>query len=220
MSEYIVDSNAEKFEDDVLKCPLPVAVNFYSDECPPCEAVAQIFERLAEKYRDQLKFVQIFRGENRQLAEKLGIKSSPAILFYKNGQEVCQRLTGYIIKPELRKAVEDTIGGTCKTSERKRYDCDAIVVGAGQASMTHHVANYPGTHGVIKGKELTGNMVEQAMSFGADIHDLQEISEIDLQINPKYIKTGDADYYAPCIVLATGAEPRKLPAEGGTAILL
>lgn len=241
MSEYILDSNAEKFEDDVLKCPLPVAVNFYSDECPPCEAVAPIFERLAEKYRDQIKFVQIFRGENRQLAEKLGIKSSPAILFYKSGQEVCQRLTGYITKPELRKAVEDTIGGTCKTSERKRYDCDAIVVGAGpagltaaiylargklktiiideglpggQASMTHHVANYPGTHGVIKGKELTSNMVEQAMSYGADIHDLQEISEIDLQSNPKYIKTGDADYYAPCIVLATGSEPRKLPAEG------
>jgi thioredoxin reductase (NADPH) len=188
-----------------------------------------------------MKFVQVFRAENRPLAEKLGIKSSPSILFYKNGQEVCQRLTGYITKPELRKAIEETIGGTCKNPERKRYDCDAIVVGAGpaglttamylargklktlvideglpggQASMTHHIANYPGTNGTIMGKDLTGNMVEQAMSFGAEIHDLQEISEIDLHSNPKHIKTEDADYYAPCVILATGAEPRKLPAAG------
>lgn len=241
MSNNVIDSNADKFEADVIKSPQPAAVCFYSDECPPCNAVVPIFERLAERYQGQMKFVRVFRAENRQLAEQLNIKSSPVVLFYKNGAEVCRRLTGYITKPELRKAIENTIGGKCETSGRKRYDCDAIVIGAGpagltaaiylargklktivideglpggQASLTHHIANYPGTNGAIRGKDLMGNMIEQVMSFGAEIHDLQEIVEIDLQSSPKFVQTEDADYYAPCVILATGAEPRKLPAEG------
>lgn len=239
--ENVIDLNADKYEAEVTNSTQPVVAVFYSEECPPCEAVAPIFDRLAEKYQGQAKFVRIFRPDNRQLAEKLGIKSSPVILFYKQGQEVCRRLTGYITKPELRKAIEDTIGGKCKNPQRLRYDCDAVVIGAGpagltaaiylarakmktivideglpggQAAMTHHIANYPGTNGVIRGKDLTGNMLEQAMSFGADIHDLKEIIEIDLSTDPKTIKTEDADYYAKSVILATGAEPRKLPAEG------
>jgi len=35
-----------------------------------------------------MKFVKIYRQQNRQLVEDLKIKSSPTVLFYKEGNEV------------------------------------------------------------------------------------------------------------------------------------
>lgn len=240
MPDWIVQTDSEKFENEVLKSKLPVAVNFISDDCPPCEAVIPIFRRLAQQYHEHVKFVQVFRQQNRELADNLGIKSSPTMLFYKNGQEVCRRLTGYIKRNEIRQAIDDTIEGSCTKPERQRFDCDALVLGAGPAGLTtaiylaraklktivideglpggqvattFHISNYPGTSGTVVGKDLIRNMVDQAMDFGAEIHDLKEVLEIDLRSDTKYIKTEDADYYARCVILCTGAEPRRLPAE-------
>jgi len=239
--ELVVESNTGKYEEDVMKSPLPAAVYFYSDECPPCEAFAPIFERLAEKFKDHVKFVIIHRQKNKETAEKLGIKSSPTVLFFKNGEQICQRLTGYICKDEFTRALEAAVGGICKTGDRQRYECDALILGAGpagltaaiylaraklktivvdeglpggQVSSTFHVANYPGVNGVIRGSDLMGNMIEKALSFGAAIDDLQEVVEVDLRGDVKYIKTEDTDYYAKCVILCTGAQPRKLPADG------
>jgi len=241
VAERIIDSGTESFEQDVIKSEMPSVVNFYSDDCPPCEALAPIFERLAQDLREHIKFIRLFRPRNRDLADRIGIKSSPTVVFFKNGQEVCQRLTGYIKKSELRKAIEEVLGGTCQQPARQRRECDALILGAGpagltaaiylaraklrtvvvdeglpggQVSTTFHVSNYPGVNGTVRGKDLMGNMVEQAMSFGAVIDDLKEVLEIDLTKETKYVKTEDTDYYAKCVILSTGAEPRKLPAEG------
>ena len=48
----------------------PVVVDFYSTECPPCEALAPKYEALAELYGDDVKFVKIFRQSNRELADR------------------------------------------------------------------------------------------------------------------------------------------------------
>ncbi len=241
MSVPVVESNEKKFAEDVVRNKMPVIVNFYSDDCPPCEALAPLFERLAEKYGKHMKFVRILRQQNRTLAERLGVKSSPTVMFYRNGEEVCQRLTGYITNPELRRSIEDVLGDSCPKTERQRYDCDALVLGAGPAGLTaaiylarakintvvidqglpggqvattFHISNYPGTNGTVRGADLMRNMTDQAMSFGAAIDSLREVREIDLTGEMKHVKTEDADYYARCVIIATGAEPRKLPAEG------
>ncbi len=72
-----------EFEQEVLKAG-KVAVDFYSTECPPCEALAPKFENVAQLYGEEVKFVKIFRQENRDLADRLEIKSSPTVIFYDN----------------------------------------------------------------------------------------------------------------------------------------
>ena len=59
-----------------------VILDFYSTECPPCEALASKFEDLSNLYGKDIKFIKIFRQQNRELAEKLGSKivSHPAFL--------------------------------------------------------------------------------------------------------------------------------------------
>jgi len=200
MNSRVVYINSQDFENEVLRNALPVLVDFYSEDCPPCTALAPIFERMAETYDGQMKFVRVFRQHNRQLAEKYNIKSSPTLLFFNNGEEVCSRLTGYISKPELRETIEGVLGGYCLRKEREKIHCDVLILGAGpaglsaaiyaaraklltiavdegvpggQVSTTFHVANYPGTNGVIRGMDLMENMKKQAVDFGAQMDDMK-----------------------------------------------
>lgn len=241
MSDKIIYLNSNDFEKEVLNSDKPVIIDFFSDECPPCEVLAPIYEKMAEKYGDHIKFVKIFRQENRELALNLNVTGSPTVLFFQDGREVGPRLNGFMSKPQVRMAIESILGDVIPAEETRDVSCDVIILGAGpaglsaaiyaaraklntvvidisvpggQAAATYHVANYPGTPGVVKGKELIANMREQALSFGARIDDLKEVFEINLQGEIKTVLTEDTLYKAPSVIIATGASPRALPAEG------
>ncbi len=241
MEDAIIYSNSDKFENDVLKSNLPVVVAFYSEDCPPCAPFINIFKRSSEIYSEHMRFVMIHRQQNRQLAESLNIKSSPTVLFFKDGEELCFRLNGYISNPEFKEGIENVIGGKCKSKERQKVHCDVLILGGGPAGLsaaiyssraklftvvidegltggqvatTFYIANYPGTNGVVRGMDLMENMKRQALEFGTQIDDLKVITDIKLEGENKYVKTDDTDYYAKGIIIATGATPRKLPAEG------
>ena len=50
---------SSEFEQEVLKGG-KVVLDFYSSECPPCEALAPKFESLAKLYGNDIKFLKIF----------------------------------------------------------------------------------------------------------------------------------------------------------------
>lgn len=241
MNNFITNTNETNFENDVLKSRLPVLLYFYTDDCPPCTALDPMFLRMAEKYAGLMSFVKVFRQQNRELAERMEVKSSPTLLFFNKGEEVCSRLNGYISRQELQQSVEGVLGGTCLRKERQKFFCDVLILGAGPAGLsaaiyaaraklltvvldegvpggqvatTFHVANYPGTNGVVRGIDLMENMKAQALGFGAQIDDLKEIREVLPDGEMKHVKADDADYYAKALIIATGAVPRKLPADG------
>ncbi len=101
MAADILEISADNFESEVLAHAGPVAVDFYSTECPPCEALAPKYEAVAELYGHDVKFVKIFRQGNRELAERLAVRGSPTVLFFDGGSEVGKRLSGGIMRSEL-----------------------------------------------------------------------------------------------------------------------
>lgn len=241
MKDNVIISDASGFEADVLKVPEPVVVYFYSDDCLPCLTFTEIFERTAASLDGEMRFVKVFRPQNRSLSEEYGINSSPTIMFFKDGIEVCIRLTGYINHNEFKGAIEKVLQKSCSPKQRSIIRCDVLIIGAGPSGLTaaiytarsrlntviidsnlpggqvittFHVANYPGTNGTIRGLDLAENMKRQTLDFGAQIYDLQQISQIDLLGEEKFVKTDHADYYAKSVILATGSEPRKLPVAG------
>ncbi len=241
MSDKIQYMNTEQFEDLLKTSDTPVILDFFSDDCPPCEVLAPIFEKMAEKYGDYIKFVKIMRQDNRELALKLGVTGSPTVLFFQNGKETGNRLSGFLTKPQVRKAIEEILGEVLPPPIMERVDCDLLILGGGpaglsagiyagraklntviveegvcggQAATTSHIANYPGTDGAINGRVLTNNMKDQAVSFGVRIDDLKEVFEVKLDGPEKYVLTEDTEYYARAIILATGARPRALDAIG------
>ncbi|MFI3329271.1 MAG: FAD-dependent oxidoreductase [bacterium] len=82
----------------------------------------------------------------------------------------------------------------------------------GQITITHEVVNYPGVFST-SGEELTSNMQKQAQKFGAEFK-LDEVIDLDLNGDIKTIKTKNSEYKALGVVLALGANPRKLGFEG------
>lgn len=241
MSGSILYIDSDRFEQEVLKSDKPAILYFYSEDCPPCLVLAPIYEKMAEKYGDRIKFVKIMRQANRDLAKSLGVTGSPTLLFFRNGLEVGKRLSGFLSKPQVRTAIEGVLGDVLPPPELKKENCDVIILGGGaaglsaaiyaaraklntilleegvpggQAASTYHIANYPGTPGVIRGTELIANMRKQAESFGARVEDLREIFEVKLQGPEKYVRTEDEEYYGKAIIIATGGKPKPLPAEG------
>ena len=51
---------AKEIEAEVLSGG-KVIVDFYSTECPPCEALAPKFEAMAELYGEKIKFLKILQ---------------------------------------------------------------------------------------------------------------------------------------------------------------
>jgi thioredoxin reductase (NADPH) len=87
-----------------------IVLDFYSTECPPCDALAPKYEALAKEYGDQIQFLKIHRQGNRELAVSLGVTSSPSVLFFDKGERVGDVLKGEIEMDELIKGVEKLIG--------------------------------------------------------------------------------------------------------------
>jgi len=131
---------SSEFETEVLKGG-KVVLDFYSTECPPCEAVAPKFEGLAALYGKDVKFVKMFRQQNKPLAESLGVRSSPTLLFFDNGVQSAVTLTGGIKRSdiihqldrmlsvervqEIKKAIKPTVS-----------EFDVLILGAGPGGLT------------------------------------------------------------------------------------
>jgi len=98
MSKNIRYLNTEQFEELLKTSDTPVILDFFSDDCPPCDVLAPIYEKMAEKYGDYITFVKIMRQENRELALRFGVTGSPTVLFFKNGEEIGSRLSGFMTK--------------------------------------------------------------------------------------------------------------------------
>ncbi len=140
MHEKIREIEADAFQTEVLDKPLAV-VDFYSDECPPCEALAPKFEGLAGLYGDDVAFVKVFRQKNRALAESLGVRGSPTVLFFKGGERIGPTLSGGIKKSALQAQLDSLVGDERAAAIRSQEtisvtQCDVLVVGAGPAGMT------------------------------------------------------------------------------------
>ena len=132
--------NTAEFEAEVLKGG-KVVLDFYSTECPPCEAVAPKFENASKLYGEDIKFMKIFRQQNRELAEQLGVKSSPTLLFFDNGKEVAERLTGGIKRSDLIDTLDTMIPEEKANAIKAQMkpvvtDCDVIVLGGGPGGLT------------------------------------------------------------------------------------
>lgn len=78
----------------------------------------------------------------------------------------------------------------------------------GQITITSEIVNYPGVE-KTSGKELTHSMKEQAEAFGAEFQ-MAEVLDMELEGDIKILHTTAGEYNALGVVLATGANPRKL----------
>lgn len=82
----------------------------------------------------------------------------------------------------------------------------------GEINNTADVENYPG-YPLISGPELANHIYESAMAFGAE-HVYGDVTKLEVEGLNKRIHTSKVIYEAPVVIIATGANHRKLGVPG------
>ena len=136
----MIEITSVEFDKEVLQSG-KVILDFYSTECPPCEALAPKFEALAKLYGRDVKFLKIFRQKNRELSDQLVVKSSPTLLFFDNGNEVGERLTGGIKRSDIIKNLNKLLPDSKVQAISSKIkpiisQYDVMILGAGPGGLT------------------------------------------------------------------------------------
>ena len=86
----------------------------------------------------------------------------------------------------------------------------------GQIAQTDEVENYPGFPEGISGPELASRMVRQAEKFGARIV-MDEVLGLEKAEGGYLVRGYERNYRARAVIVATGANPRRLGVPGRTS---
>ena len=78
------------FDAEVLKSEQPVLVDFWAPWCGPCMQLSPVIDEIASAKAGQAKVAKVNVDDNQQLAAKYGVRSIPALLFFKGGVVVDQ----------------------------------------------------------------------------------------------------------------------------------
>ena len=165
MTNKIKQISGNEFETEVLKGG-NVVLDFFSTECPPCEALAAKYDSLSETYGNDITFLKIFRQENKELAVSLGVTSSPTLLFYKDGNLIGERLTGGIKRSEIVKNLElmipdEKAADLKKSLKKSETNCDVLILGGGPAGLTSGIYSAQAKlNTIVVDKDLPGGQVK------------------------------------------------------------
>lgn len=231
----VVNINRNQFE-EMVHSGNAVLVEFSAPWCVYCRRLAPALESVAEEYKDTLVFTAVNIDDEPELAEAEAIEVVPTLLIYHSGQ-----VLGSIVAPESRAQlvafIEETLqhqtkeantvqhihdmivgpGGYTAALYAARAGMDTVVLeklsAGGQMALTEQIDNYPGFEDGIDGFSLGEKMKRGTERFGVETK-LTEVLSLELTGSVKKAATSEGPLYAKTIVIATGAGPRELGAEG------
>jgi len=87
------------------------------------------------------------------------------------------------------------------------------ILPGGQLVNTTEVENYPGFEKGIMGPDLMIEMRKQCQRMGTTIID-DEVVDVDFRHKPFKVLTASEEYEGKAVIIATGANPRKLGVQG------
>ena len=85
-----------------------VLVDLWAPWCGPCMIQGPIIEQVAETVGEKARVAKLNVDEGRAVATRLGVQSIPALILFKDGEEV-SRFVGVQSETTLVSAIEDVL---------------------------------------------------------------------------------------------------------------
>ncbi len=105
-SQKVKSFTESNFDQEVLKSPKPVLVDFTATWCGPCRALAPIIDQVAEELDGQVVVGKLDIDDAPGIAGKLGVRGVPTVMVFKNGERVAQHV-GLTTKQKLVELTKD-----------------------------------------------------------------------------------------------------------------
>ncbi|MEA5571809.1 thioredoxin [Calothrix sp. UHCC 0171] len=80
--EYIQE---EEFDSLLTPDSGVLVFDFTATWCGPCKMIAPLMDKLAQEYAGSAKVAKVDLDQSKTLAKRLGIRSIPAVMIYKDG---------------------------------------------------------------------------------------------------------------------------------------
>jgi len=102
---HTLEFNDQTFEQDVLKSPQPVLVDFWATWCGPCRMMSPTVDAIAAEYAGRAKVGKLNVDDNQIMASRYGIRSIPTLLLFKGG-EIKEQVVGTAAKDALNRLLD------------------------------------------------------------------------------------------------------------------
>jgi thioredoxin 1 len=107
-SPHIVNATDANFGDIVLASDKPVVVDFWASWCGPCAMLDPTVVKLAEEFKDRVRFVRVNVDESGQTSNEYGVSGIPMLGLFVDGELLDSRVG---VEPEnaLRKWLNEQL---------------------------------------------------------------------------------------------------------------
>lgn len=106
MAGSIRELNTVEFADVIKESEKLVIVEFYSDTCASCKAIAPTYRKLSEELVDYALFTRVNVVPNVQLSQEMGVMGTPTFKFFCAGRSIGE-IVGAINATILRNTIKD-----------------------------------------------------------------------------------------------------------------
>ncbi|XP_076063956.1 thioredoxin, mitochondrial-like [Oratosquilla oratoria] len=90
----------DDFDNRVIKCKVPVIVNFHADWCEPCHSLKPMLEKIAKENMEKINLAQIIVDEHADLLHAFEVTAVPAVLALHKGQ-VINKFVGLVSQKQI-----------------------------------------------------------------------------------------------------------------------
>jgi len=103
-----IEITDQNFNELIMQAEVPVLLDIWAPWCGPCQMIGPLVDELAEDFEGRALIGKVNVDSNPKISEMFGIKSIPTLIFMQK-DEVVQRFSGLVPKPNMTEILEELI---------------------------------------------------------------------------------------------------------------